>query len=94
MAGALQLVAARDLSADAVDVLVDDRANLAQFAGGRVHEQIAPRVQLEAVRTLEREHDRVRVGAGRQHEVVFELSLEGSPNQLLRCRSSIETTMN
>src|SRR5207302_861961 len=65
-------VVARYVAADAVDLLINYGAELAQLARGRTHHEIALRVHLEPVDSLEGKYDGVRVGAGCQHEVVFD----------------------
>ena len=68
-------VAARDLHAAPLGLLIDERRLEADFTVADVEQEIASIVYTNGLRALERELDDVRIRARRDDEVVFELLL-------------------
>src|SRR5205814_1015179 len=71
----LEHVAALELCPDAVNLLVGDWHSLTYDFPGCVQHELALCVDLQALRALEAEHDPIRIGSGRDHEVIFQLAL-------------------
>src|SRR6185503_13949995 len=71
----LEQITSGDLLSAAVDLLVDDRLLQSNGIGAGFEHEVAAIVDSPRLRTLERQTDALRVGAGRHDEVVFELTL-------------------